>query len=114
MDLWILSQEKDLLIKVNHICYRCVYDSKNRQLHIITNDDYDFGLYKTKQRALEVIGEIQKLLMNDVDLFKNFDISPNDLESFAIDNACVYSSKDGNTQIEHIKRNCVVFEMPEK
>ena len=113
MDLWILSQEKDLLIKVNHICYRCVSDSKNRQLYIITNDDYDFGLYKTKQRALEVIGEIQKLLMNDVVLFKNFDISPKDLKSIEIDNAYVYSTKDNNSQIEHIQRNCVVFEMPE-
>ena len=114
MDLWILNQEKDALTKVSYIHYSYFYDKANEeQLHIITNDAYDFGFYKTKQRALEVLGEIQKLLMNDVILFKDFDISPKDLKSIGIDNAYVYSTKDNNSQIEHIQRGCVVFEMPE-
>ena len=107
MDLWILNQKKDALTKVSYIHYSYFYDKANdEQLHIITNDDYDFGFYKTKQRALEVLGEIQKLLISGVFLFK-------DLKSIGIDNACVYSTKDNNLQIEHIQRDCVVFEMPE-
>lgn len=110
MDLWILSQDKHSMSKatflkvgINCISEWCVFDNDN-----------ELGGYATKERALEVLGEIQKLIMNDVVLFKNFDISPKDLKSIGIDNACVYSSKDGNTQIEHIQRNCVVFEMPEE
>ena len=110
MDLWIRSQDKEMLCKAE--CVELMYDDPV-YAEIYLNGNYPnliVGCYE-KQRALEVLGEIQKLLMNDVVLFKNFDISPKDLESFAIDNTCVYSSKDGNTQIE---RNCVVFEMPEE
>ena len=114
MDLWILNQKKDALTKVSYIHYSYFYDKANdEQLNIITNDDYDFGFYKTKQRALEVLGEIQKLLMDDVVLFKSFDISPKDLKSIGIDNAYVYPTKDNNSHIEHIHRDCVVFEMTE-
>ena len=113
MDLWTMSQDKEMLCKAE--CVELMHDDPV-YAKIYPNGkfpDLIVGCYE-KQRALEVLGEIQKLLMYDVVLFKNFDISPNDLESFAIDNACVYSSKDGNTQIEHIQRNCVVFEMPEE
>lgn len=110
MDLWILSQDKRSMCKAtflkigrNCISEWCVFDNDN-----------ELGGYATKERALEVLGEIQKLLMNDVVLFKNFDISHKDLKSIGIDNACVYSTKDNNSQIEHIQRNCVVFEMPEE
>ena len=110
MDLWILSQDKRSMCKATFlkICKNCFSE------WCVFDNDNELGGYATEERALEVLGEIQKLLMNDVFLFKNFDISPKDLESFAIDNARVYSSKDGNTQIEHIQRNCVVFEMPEE
>lgn len=113
MDLWILSQEKDLLIKVNHICYRCVSDSKNRQLHIITNDDYDFGLYKTKERALEVLGEIQKLLTANLCFFQDINIEPKTLQNLGIYNAIVCGTQNKNPRAEFIHRDCVVFEMPE-
>lgn len=110
MDLWILSQDKHSMCKAtflkigrNCISEWCVFDNDN-----------ELGGYATKERALEVFGEIQKLIMNDVVLFKNFDISPKDLKSIGIDNACVYSTKDNNSQIEHIHRDCMVFEMPEK
>lgn len=110
MDLWILSQDKHSIckatfLKIGRNCFSewCVFDN-----------DKELGSYATKERALEVLGEIQKLLMNDVVLFKNFDISPKDLKSIEIDNAYVYSTKDSNSQIEHIHRDCMVFEMPEE
>lgn len=107
MDLWIRSQDKEMLCKTE--CVELMHDDPVYAKIYLNGKfpDLIVGCYE-KQRALEVLGEIQKLLMND------FDISNKDLESFAIYNACVYSSKDGNTQIEHIKRNCVVFEMPEE
>lgn len=110
MNLWVKNQSKTGLYKVNNVV---VDNVTNAIVTRLGDEDEWLGFYESKERTLEVLGEIQKLLMNDVVLFKNFDISPKDLESFAIDNACVYSSKDGNTQIEHIQRDCVVFEMPE-
>ena len=112
MDLWILSQDKHSMCKAtflkigrNCISEWCVFDNDN-----------ELGGYATKERALEVLGEIQKLLIGNVLAFKNFD-APNDdyLKSAGIDNALVYHSfTDDNQQVEFLHRNCVVFEMPEE
>lgn len=109
MDLWVKNQSKNGLYKVNNVV---VDNITNAIITRLGDEDEWLGFYESKERTLEVLSEIQKLLMNDVVLFKNFDISPKDLKSIGIDNACVYSTKDNNSQIEHIQRNCVVFEMP--
>ena len=70
MDLWILSQNKNQLVKTNVV--KCSYFKDkltNDELHIITNDDYDFGIYKTEERALEVLNDIFSLLARQ-DLIK--------------------------------------------
>ena len=117
MDLWILNQEKDALTKVSYIHYSYFYDKANdEQLHIITNDDYDFGFYKTKQRALEVLGEIQKLLIGDVLVSKNLN-TPNDeyLKSVGINNAAAYHLfTNHGQQVEFLHRDCVIYKMPER
>lgn len=59
--LWVRSQDKMKLIKINNACitfgdntrdYAIVYDEPNG-IEVL-------GIYKTKQRALEVLDEIQK------------------------------------------------------
>ena len=37
-----------------------------------------------------------------------------DLWILSQDKEMLCKAEDGNTQIEHIQRNCVVFEMPEE
>lgn len=73
MELWIRSQDKSILTKVNNL-FVCKYFDK----YIISNyyneyPNYDnaipydlfmYGTYKTKERALEVLDEIQDLLQN--------------------------------------------------
>ena len=60
MELWIRSQDKERLMKINSLNYVEYNDN-----YVIngygTNecDNYDLGLYKTKERALEVLDEIQ-------------------------------------------------------
>ena len=105
MDLWIRSQDKEMLCKAE--CVELMHDDPVYAKIYVNGKfpDLIVGCYE-KQRALEVLGEIQKLLISGVFLFK-------DLKSIGIDNACVYSTKDNNLQIEHIQRDCVVFEMPE-
>lgn len=64
MDLWIISQNKELLMK----CVEIRYNQKGDDHSILSYDtrgDYRIlGKYKTKERALEVLDEIRYLLQN--------------------------------------------------
>lgn len=61
MDLWIRSQDRERLMKVNGFDYVDFNDE-----YVIngfgTNecDNYDLGTYTSKERALEVLDEIQE------------------------------------------------------
>ena len=73
MELWIRSQNGERLMKVNGLDYVGYNDN-----YVIngygTNecDNYDLGLYKSKQRALEVLDEIQRLMIASL-VDKNLD-----------------------------------------
>ena len=60
MELWIRSQEKTRLIKVNNILAYCFEDGS---CGIQINGQCFVGDYTTKERALEVLDEIQQKLM---------------------------------------------------
>ena len=72
MDLWIRTQNKKALVKVNELFIVEYYKD-----YMITDypDDYpnygvtdlgiNLGIYKTKQRALEVLDEIQESIQHD-------------------------------------------------
>lgn len=60
MDLWIRTQSRKQLIKCENIYIDNIgYTS---QTYYINADSIRLGEYKTKERALEVLDEIQKLL----------------------------------------------------
>ena len=61
MNLWIRSQDKERLTEVNDLR---IYYGKEEDLWAIEDCD-DLGYYKTKERALEVLDEIQDLLEDD-------------------------------------------------
>ena len=74
MDLWIRSQNKEKLIKVNELS---LYDGnilKNdfilndrpyySNISIIANDNCNLGSYESKERALDVLDEIRCHLVN--------------------------------------------------
>ena len=93
MELWIKSQDKQMLIKVFEVRLNWSNDAE-----IIVNSyttdgcDYDYrgvGTYKTKDRALEVLDEIQHKL----DYIYELSLRPRAL-----------------TTIEHK----IVYEMPEE
>ena len=104
MDLWIKSQDKKLLIKVNHIMR-----INNR---IFAGDT--LGEYDSEERALEVLDEIQKLLVGDVLLFKNVDIDGELGKYLEPSKALWFDDKTGKPEIEYLHRDCIVYEMPEK
>ena len=61
MELWIRSQDKTRLVKVCSLEY-----GEYNEIYYINGycvneiDNYDLGTYKTKERALEVLDEIQR------------------------------------------------------
>ena len=59
MELWIRSQDKEKLIKSENFKYGFgIYG------HIILNGEIILGEYKSKERALEVLDEIEKTIIN--------------------------------------------------
>lgn len=69
MELWIRSQDKIKLVKVNY-----VYIMESNNHFTIYGETIDsspiIGTYKIKERALEVLDEIQKLLQPQMVLSK--------------------------------------------
>lgn len=58
MELWIRSQNKQLIRKANYEIY---YNERNGHNYIVIDGDA-LGSYKTKERAIEVLDEIQSLI----------------------------------------------------
>lgn len=66
MELWIRSQDKTDLSKINRLKIReHVIENGEKEYFILNNNSMSdvVGIYKTKRRALEVLDEIQKLLI---------------------------------------------------
>lgn len=59
MELWIRSQNKDKLFKINGVDITKMNDNSYEITGYTTYDIY-LGKYKTKERALEVLDEIQE------------------------------------------------------
>lgn len=68
MDLWIRSQDRKVLTKVNDV-EMDVYDFKRKvikcNLGTCLNDSHVLGTYESEERSLEVLDEIQNILKNN-------------------------------------------------
>lgn len=68
MELWIRSQDKERLIKPIDFYIEETLDHINKTSEFgiyclnLANDDIKIGIYKTKERALEVLDDIQNHL----------------------------------------------------
>lgn len=62
MELWIRSQDKKRLVKIEHIYYFEDEFTNNELKHHICIGAYDLGQYKTKKRAIEVLDEIENIV----------------------------------------------------
>lgn len=57
--MWVRSQDKKTLVKVDKLIIAYDTDEKIYEIHNV----YDsLGVYKSKERALEVLDEIQKIV----------------------------------------------------
>ena len=76
--------------------------------YIDINNWFGLGLYKSKERALEVLDEIQKLI-DPMLVFKNCECDNDTLKAIKEIGACIIND---NSHIEQIQ-SCV-YQMPEK
>lgn len=104
MELWIRSQDKTKLVKVDNIAYMDSSDDYEKEVHSLWNDCKGIlGTYKSKERALEVLDEIQNILSGNC-LLKSYDnVTPEFSENIII-NPC-------EVHIEQL--NNYVYNMPE-
>ena len=103
MELWIRSQDRTILRKVNTIG---IVEGRDFW-SIDENLTVSFGKYKTKERALEVLDEIQNILKPKIII--KFDNKPKYLEDGTIND--VLTPRE---EIDYSKQlSTYVYEMPE-
>ena len=106
MDLWIRSQDKTRLVKVCSLEY-----GEYNEIHYINGycvnevDNYDLGIYKTKERALEVLDEIQSLLQPKIIYHQEKPVE-------TIQEGCYQLSQKVNMEFQEL--STYVYEMPEE
>ena len=118
MELWVRSQEKTILKQAA----RGHYEERNGNHFVIVGMD-EFAEYKTKERCLEIIDEIQKLLLsaNPKEAFmlvecrnENSFSHIGSLVDFAREsNFIAYDGEDG-TNFQLIQPSVLVYEMPKE
>lgn len=68
MELWIRSQDKSSIVKVDNLYvsvgnYICYYVEKGKEVSgTYYRPSGELGRYETKERALEVLNEIQRII----------------------------------------------------
>ncbi len=64
MNLWIRSQDRRILQKVDNIFLDANYG--NKRISTYDGNNTELGTYKTKERALEVLDEIQNFICIEI------------------------------------------------
>lgn len=99
MELWVRSQDKKHLMKCEAIMYE--ETEIGYGLRAFTkNYDFDIGIYKTKERALEVLDEIQNILISKY--------------MISLDYKNALGSNFTSKQIQEVLKETSVYQMPEK
>ena len=62
MNLWVRSQDKECLTNISNIQY--IYKNNMHGLGTYYDNLKILGIYKTKERAIEVLDEIQNKMLN--------------------------------------------------
>ena len=103
MELWIRSQDKTQLAQIIGLLLN---DNEIRGFTNYHQNYYELGTYKTKERALEVLDEIQKLIK------PTFKINYECDDSQPIIDGEWLKSLKAESKIEEL--SCYVYEMPKE
>lgn len=114
MNLWIRSQDKMNLVKIRQISLdysntKQIIANYIPEIYENSGEYYELlGTYKTKERAIEVLDEIQNILRPKIVI--NFDNKPKYLEDGKINDVLI-----PREEIDYTKQlSTYVYEMPEK
>lgn len=116
MELWIRSQDREKLMECNFLSIKCSCDEMpNIGKWMIYNGLVYIGEYKTKERALEILDEIQNILQPKLiwkepktDI-KHYD---NDFLSTMANNMIVQTTQKVEYDLK--KAGQFVYQMPEE
>lgn len=106
MELWIRSQDRTILRKVDTIG---IVEGRDFW-SIDENLTVSFGKYKTKERALEVLNEIQNILSPKY-ILDSSSIKPIG-DPYYVENGVIFQRYGANGTIQEVSK--VVYKMPEK
>ncbi len=106
MELWIRSQDRTILRKVDTIG---IVEGRDFW-SIDENLTVSFGKYKTKERALEVLNEIQNILSPKY-ILDSSSIKPIG-DPYYVENGVIFQRYGANGTIQEV--STVVYKMPEK
>ena len=108
MELWIRSQDKEDLIKAYN--FRILHQNDiaiNVRFNGSTLEYLIIGKYATKERALEVLDEIQNIL-NPMLIFKNCECDAETFDKIKKAKCCIIND---NAKLEQL--DTCVYQMPE-
>ena len=111
MELFIRTQDKHQLLKVCSLSL--TYEDENTKIICYDNNDkaWVVGFYKTKERALEVLDEIQKSLYPDIKMLAN-KIDNNQYGDY-VNLKSIFAIKQPAGTLEIHQLQNIVFDMPE-
>lgn len=119
MDLWIRSQDKEVLVKANalyvmdnQIWNEVPFYENHKKIGLtITGHNHRLAQYKSKERALEVLDEIQNLLQPKL-FIKEPKINTDDL----IHSMSEYVTLKTTQQVEYDLKQAgqIVYQMPKE
>lgn len=114
MELYVRSQDKSTLLKVNELHFS---DHNTFFAREHSSDLWDvLGIYATKERCLEILDEIQNLLFAPRQIvFNKCNVDKDEYNELckqlkANGVACVKS----DSEIKYLDKDWVLYEMPEK
>ena len=113
MNLWIRSQDKMNLVQIKQISLN--YQDNKQVIANYAPEQYEnsgcyfelLGTYKTKERALEVLDEIQNILKPKY-ILNTSSIKPNG--DFYEENGVIFQKCNANAKIEEL--STFVYQMP--
>lgn len=105
MNLWVRSQNKECLTNISNIQY--IYKNNMHGLGTYYDNLKILGTYKTKERALEILDEIQNILKPKY-ILDSSSIRP-DGDSW-VENGVIFQKYNANARIEEL--STFVYQMP--
>lgn len=117
MELWIRSQDKKDLVKINslwimdnQIWMEVPFYENHKKLGLtLSGHNHKLAEYETEERAIEVLNEIQNILMPKY-ILDTSSIKPDG--DFYEENGVIFQKYNANAKIEEL--STFVYQMPEK